>query len=59
MIIAKGDKDMMITEFRVVFKDLEIALEHLELKTNCGYPNVSLTQIDEYYAVNWDRKANR
>jgi hypothetical protein len=56
--MEKGSKEVMITEFRVVFTDLEVAREHQHLKKRLGYKNVSLTQIDEWFAVNWDRKSN-
>jgi hypothetical protein len=51
-----GSKEVMITEFRVVFKDLETAQDTHHLKTFLGYKNVSITKIDEHFAVNWDRK---
>jgi hypothetical protein len=51
-----GSKEVLITEFRVVFDDLEVAQEHQHLKIALGYSNVSITQIDGNFAVNWDRK---
>jgi hypothetical protein len=51
-----GNRNIMITEFRVDFSDLKIAEEHCNLKIKLGYKNVSLTKIDERFAVNWDRK---
>jgi hypothetical protein len=51
-----GKKEVLITEFRVIFDDLEVAQEHQHLKITLGYSNVSITQIDGNFAVNWDRK---
>ena len=51
-----GQKDVMIQEFRVAFNDLEVAKEHADLKNRLGYKNVSVSLVDKFYCVNWDRK---
>ncbi len=48
----------MIAEFRIAFKDLNTAKEIMKSKESFGYRNVSLTEVDNFYCVNFDRKGS-
>ena len=55
-MVTDKDKTGQITEFRITYKTFVVANEMYKAKVYFGYKNVSITERNGNYCVNWDAK---